>query len=113
MSSSGSWKYVRKLSAGMAAAMFTISVSQAPAATAYTAARMASEPPAQKFSTRVTPMMFEYELIDTGAFREDRYFDVFVEYAKADADDMLIRVRAVNRGPDAAPLRPGLRTLSG
>ena len=46
----------------------------------------------------------EYELMDTGAFDEDRYFDVFVEYAKADAEDILIRVSAVNRGPAHARL---------
>ena len=46
----------------------------------------------------------EYELFDTGIFSEDRYFDVFVEYAKAEADDILIRVTAFNRGPEAATL---------
>ncbi len=46
----------------------------------------------------------EYELIDTGVFREDRYFDVFVEYAKAAPEDVLIRITICNRGPDAAPL---------
>ena len=46
----------------------------------------------------------EFELIDTGVFDDDRYFDVFVEYAKADADDMLMRITVVNRGPEAAPL---------
>jgi hypothetical protein len=46
----------------------------------------------------------EFELIDTGVFDDDRYFDVFVEYAKAGVDDLLIRVRAVNRGPEAAEL---------
>jgi hypothetical protein len=46
----------------------------------------------------------EYELIDTGVFDEDRYFDVFVEYAKASAEDILIRITAINRGPDAAAL---------
>jgi hypothetical protein len=46
----------------------------------------------------------EYELLDCGIFSEDRYFDVFVEYAKADIEDMLIRVSIVNRGPQAAPL---------
>jgi hypothetical protein len=46
----------------------------------------------------------EYELIDTGIFAEDRYFDIFVEYAKAAPDDILIRIRAVNRGPEAAEL---------
>ena len=47
---------------------------------------------------------FEYELIDTGVFDDDRYFDVFVEYAKADAEDILIRVTVHNRGPEAASL---------
>jgi len=46
----------------------------------------------------------EFELIDTGVFDEDRYFDVFVEYAKADVEDLLIRINVVNRGPDAAEL---------
>jgi hypothetical protein len=46
----------------------------------------------------------EFELPDTGVFAEDRYFDVFVEYAKAAPDDILIRIRAANRGPDPAPL---------
>jgi hypothetical protein len=47
---------------------------------------------------------FEYELLDTGVFAENRYFDVFVEYAKADAEDLLIRISAVNRGPVPATL---------
>ncbi|MFZ4539805.1 MGH1-like glycoside hydrolase domain-containing protein, partial [Propionivibrio sp.] len=46
----------------------------------------------------------EYELLDTGIFDGNRYFDVFVEYAKADAEDLLIRITACNRGPEAAPL---------
>lgn len=46
----------------------------------------------------------EYELVDTGIFRESRYFDIFIEYAKAAPDDICIRISAVNRGPDAAPL---------
>ena len=46
----------------------------------------------------------EYELADTGVFDEGRYFDVFAEYAKADADDILIRITIGNRGPDAARL---------
>jgi hypothetical protein len=46
----------------------------------------------------------EYELMDTGVFDEDRYFDVFVEYAKAGVEDLLIRVTAINRGPEAARL---------
>ena len=47
---------------------------------------------------------WEYELIDTGVFDDDRYFDVFIEYAKAAAEDILIRVQAINRGPEPAPL---------
>jgi len=46
----------------------------------------------------------EYELIDTGIFAENRYFDVFVEYAKAGPEDLLIRITAFNRGPDPADL---------
>src|SRR5207248_1249724 len=46
----------------------------------------------------------EYELIDTGIFDENRYFDVQVEYAKATPDDVLIRINAANRGPDPAEL---------
>jgi hypothetical protein len=46
----------------------------------------------------------EYELIDTGIFDESRYFDVEIEYAKADAEDILIRASVTNRGPDAAPI---------
>jgi hypothetical protein len=46
----------------------------------------------------------EYELIDTGVFDEDRYFDVFVEYAKAGPEDILIKITAANRGPEAAPI---------
>jgi hypothetical protein len=47
---------------------------------------------------------FEYELLDTGVFAQDRYFDVVVEYAKDGPDDILMLVTATNRGPDAAPL---------
>ncbi|HWE36314.1 MAG TPA: glucosidase [Isosphaeraceae bacterium] len=47
---------------------------------------------------------FEYELLDTGVFDEDRYFDIFVEYAKLDEEDFAIRIEAFNRGPEAAPL---------
>jgi hypothetical protein len=47
----------------------------------------------------------ELELLDTGAFEEDRYFDVFVEYAKADVEDILIKITVTNRGPEAANLR--------
>ena len=46
----------------------------------------------------------EYELLDTGVFDDDRYFDVVVEYAKLDADDVFMRITATNRGPDAADL---------
>ncbi|MBN1967578.1 MAG: glucosidase, partial [Anaerolineae bacterium] len=45
----------------------------------------------------------EFELLDTGVFAGDRYFDVLVEYAKAAQDDILIRIHATNRGPQAAP----------
>ncbi len=47
---------------------------------------------------------FEYELLDTGVFDKDRYFDVFVEYAKASPEDLLIQVTVHNRGPEAAEL---------
>jgi hypothetical protein len=47
----------------------------------------------------------EYELVDTGIFDDRRYFDVFVEYAKVDAEDLVWRMTIHNRGPDAAPLR--------
>jgi hypothetical protein len=46
----------------------------------------------------------EFELTDTGIFNEDRYFDIVVEYAKHDAEDILIRISITNRGPEAAPL---------
>lgn len=46
----------------------------------------------------------EYELLDTGIFNDDLYFDVFVEYAKAGPDDILIQISVVNRGPETAPL---------
>src|SRR5271170_4679364 len=46
----------------------------------------------------------EYELLDTGVFNEDRYFDVFVEYAKAGAEDLGIKISVANRGPDEAVL---------
>ena len=46
----------------------------------------------------------EFEITDSAAFAEERYFDVFVEYAKATAEDILIRITVHNRGPEAAPL---------
>ncbi|MBL8795225.1 MAG: glucosidase [Planctomycetia bacterium] len=47
---------------------------------------------------------FEYELLDTGVFDQDRYFDVFVEYAKASPEDILVQITVHNRGPEAADL---------
>ncbi len=46
----------------------------------------------------------EFELLDTGIFDENRYFDVFIEYAKASPNDVLIRITAANRGPETARL---------
>jgi hypothetical protein len=46
----------------------------------------------------------EYDLLDTGVFAEDRYFDVFLEYAKEGPDDVLVRITVTNRGPEAARL---------
>ena len=46
----------------------------------------------------------EYELLDTGVFNEDRYFDVFIEYAKEGPEDILVKITAVNRGPEASEL---------
>src|SRR5204862_5058145 len=48
---------------------------------------------------------FEYELLDTGIFNDDRYFDVFVEYAKSTAEDILVKITVHNRGPESARLR--------
>jgi hypothetical protein len=47
---------------------------------------------------------FEFELIDTGVFNEDRYFDIVIEYAKASPEDLCVRIEAFNRGPEPAPL---------
>jgi hypothetical protein len=47
---------------------------------------------------------FEYELLDTGVFNDDRYFDVFVEYAKDGPEDILVRITAINRAPETAEL---------
>ncbi|HLJ96462.1 MAG TPA: glucosidase [Gemmataceae bacterium] len=47
---------------------------------------------------------FEYELLDTGVFDEDRYFDIVIEYAKLNPEDICIRIEAFNRGPEPAPL---------
>jgi len=51
-----------------------------------------------------SPRDLEYELLDTGVFDGDRYFDVFVEYAKASPEDVLVRITVTNRGPERAPL---------
>lgn len=50
------------------------------------------------------PYSWEYELMDTGAFQDDKYFDVRVEYAKAAPEDILIQVSITNHGPDVAPV---------
>jgi hypothetical protein len=55
-------------------------------------------------NARRTKLQPEYELIDTGVFNENRYFDVFVEYAKESTEDILIRITAWNRGPEAKRL---------
>jgi Glycosyl hydrolase family 63 C-terminal domain len=47
----------------------------------------------------------EFELLDTKIFDQDRYFDIYIEYAKQTFEEVLIRITAINRGPDAAPLR--------
>ena len=47
---------------------------------------------------------FEYELLDTGVFDQDRYFDVFVEYAKAAPEDILVQITVCNRGPEPTSL---------
>lgn len=54
---------------------------------------------------RRTKLDPEFELIDTGVFDEDRYFDIFIEYAKAGCEDILIRFTVFNRGPEPATLR--------
>jgi hypothetical protein len=55
-------------------------------------------------SRRRSRQEFEYELLDTGVFNQDRYFDVFVEYAKGSPDDLLIQISVHNRGPEPAEL---------
>src|SRR5947209_4077282 len=47
---------------------------------------------------------FEYELLDTGVFDDDRYFDIFIEYAKSSPEDIAIRIEVFNRGPEVAEL---------
>ena len=53
---------------------------------------------------RRTRDQFEYELLDSGIFDQDRYFDVFVEYAKGDPEEVLIKISVHNRGPETAKL---------
>jgi len=55
-------------------------------------------------SVRRSKRDFEYELLDTGAFEQNRYWDVLVEYAKADTDDILIKITVSNRGPEEATI---------
>lgn len=51
-----------------------------------------------------SPKDREYELIDTGIFDDNRYFDIFIEYAKEGPEDICVKIEAHNRGPDSAPL---------
>ncbi len=55
-------------------------------------------------NARRTALDYEFELLDTGIFDDDRYFDIVVEYAKSSPEDVSIRIEAINRGPDPAPL---------
>ena len=48
----------------------------------------------------------EFELLDTGIFDQDRYFDIQIEYAKRLAEDICIRVEALNRGPESGAASP-------
>src|SRR5204862_3225443 len=63
-------------------------------------------PYAQRVATngRCSNYVVEYDLLDTRVVNDDRYFDVFVEYAKDGPEDVLVRITAANRGPDAAEL---------
>ncbi|MBZ5856030.1 MGH1-like glycoside hydrolase domain-containing protein [Flavihumibacter profundi] len=58
----------------------------------------------EQVNSRRSREEMEYELLDTGIFNENRYFDVFVEYAKAGPEDILVKISAANRGPEAAEL---------
>ena len=60
---------------------------------------------------RMTREDFEYELLDTGVFDDDRYFDVFVEYAKAGPEDMLVRITVHNRGPEVSAAAPAAHAV--
>ena len=59
---------------------------------------------AENARRKAQPELPEFELLDTGIFDDDRYFDVFVEYAKAGPDDLLMRVTVHNRGPEEATM---------
>jgi len=59
---------------------------------------------AENLRRQSDPAQPEFELLDTGIFDDDRYWDVFVEYAKADAEDVLLRVTVHNRGPETATI---------
>lgn len=58
----------------------------------------------RKENSKRTKLQPEYELIDTGAFDDNRYFDCFVEYAKAELDDVRVRLTIINRGPEPAKI---------
>ena len=66
---------------------------------------------ASRRTAAATALEPEYELLDTGIFDDDRYFDVFIEYAKDGPDEMLMRISAINRGPEAAPLAPAAHAV--
>jgi hypothetical protein len=60
--------------------------------------------PLVRENARRTTLDFEYELLDTGVFDGDRYFDIVIEYAKHTPEDIAVRIEAINRGPEPAPL---------
>ena len=64
-----------------------------------------------KTNAKRTRFESEYELIDTGVFDADRYFDVFVEYCKAAPEDILIRITAANRGTAGRGVIPAAASL--
>ena len=70
----------------------------------YPQAAFPYDEPGQRRTARATAHELEYELLDTGIFDDDRYFDVFVEYAKAAPEDILVRITVANRGPEAATI---------
>ena len=55
-------------------------------------------------NTKRDKLQPEYELLDTGIFNEDKYFDIFIEYAKQDSEDIFIKIEMINCGPEKAPL---------